>query len=73
MNLSDFHVTRTSSATKVAAVLGALILIALIAAPWWAGRADMRLMGELFLYLALASLWKCIRLARLFLRVSLAR
>ncbi len=57
MNLSDFHVTRTSSATKVAAVLGALILIALIAAPWWAGRADMRLMGELFLYLALASLW----------------
>lgn len=57
MNLSDFHVTRTSPAARIAALLGALILIVLIAAPWWAGRADMRLMGELFLYLALASLW----------------
>lgn len=57
MNLSDYHVTRTSPAARIAALLGALILIVLIAAPWWAGRADMRLMGELFLYLALASLW----------------
>ncbi|MGC3939597.1 branched-chain amino acid ABC transporter permease [Roseobacter sp. EG26] len=57
MNLSNLHVTRTSRAAKAAAVIGALFLIVLIAAPWWAGRADMRLMGELFLYLALASLW----------------
>ncbi len=57
MTPSDFHVTRSSSVTKIAAVLGLLILIILIAAPYWAGRADMRLMGELFLYLALASLW----------------
>lgn len=57
MTPSNFHVTRTSPVTKVAAVLGLLILIVLIAAPYWAGRADMRLMGELFLYLALASLW----------------
>ncbi|AKS47182.1 amino acid/amide ABC transporter membrane protein 2, HAAT family [Octadecabacter temperatus] len=57
MNLSDYHVTRTSRATKIAAVLGLLILVVLIAAPLWAGRADMRLLGELFLYLALASLW----------------
>lgn len=57
MSRSDFHVTRTSSATKVAAILGLIVLIILIAAPYWAGRADMRLMGEIFLYLALASLW----------------
>ena len=38
-------------------LVGALVLVVLIAAPWWAGRADMRLMGEIFLYLALASLW----------------
>ena len=57
MSISDLHVTRSSSVTKVAAVIGALILIVLIAAPYWAGRADMRLMGEIFLYLALASLW----------------
>lgn len=57
MNLQDYHVTRSSNAARVAAILGGLVLIVLIAAPWWAGRADMRLMGELFLYLALASLW----------------
>ncbi|MDC0738048.1 branched-chain amino acid ABC transporter permease [Cognatishimia sp. SS12] len=57
MTLQDYHVTRSSNAARTAAILGALILIALVAAPWWAGRADMRLMGEIFLYLALASLW----------------
>ncbi len=57
MSANDYHVTRTSGAARVAALLGALLLIVLIAAPWWAGRADMRLMGEMFLYLALASLW----------------
>jgi branched-chain amino acid transport system permease protein len=50
-------VTRASAASRAATVLGALALIALAAAPWWAGRADMRLMGELFLYLSLATLW----------------
>lgn len=57
MNMSHLFVTRASSVTKFAAILGGLILIVLIAAPYWAGRADMRLMGEIFLYLALASLW----------------
>lgn len=57
MNLQDYHVTRSSNAARVAAILGAVILVVLIAAPWWAGRADMRLMGEMFLYLSLACLW----------------
>ncbi len=57
MTPSDFSVQRSSNTTRIAAVLGLLILIMLVAAPYWAGRADMRLMGELFLYLALASLW----------------
>ncbi|WP_323765750.1 branched-chain amino acid ABC transporter permease [Marinovum sp.] len=54
---TDIRISRTSNAAKVAAILGALIVVILIAAPYWAGRADMRLMGEIFLYLALASLW----------------
>lgn len=37
----------------VAVVLG----IAMVTAPWWAGRADVRLLGELYLYLSLACLW----------------
>ncbi len=57
MTPPQFQVTRSSPVAKVTAVLGLLILMVLIAAPYWAGRADMRLMGELFLYLALASLW----------------
>ena len=57
MSMSDYQVTRSSAVTKWAALLGLVTLIVLVAAPYWAGRADMRLMGELFLYLALASLW----------------
>ena len=57
MSVETLTVTRTSRAAKVAAVIGLLVLIVLALAPWWAGRADMRLMGEIFLYLALASLW----------------
>jgi len=37
--------------------VAALGLIVLAAAPWWAGRADMRLLGEIYLYLSLAMLW----------------
>ena len=51
------RVTRTSPAAKGFAVIGLLVLIILAAGPFWAGRADMRLMSEIFLYLALASLW----------------
>jgi branched-chain amino acid transport system permease protein len=57
MSLQNYSVTRSSKAARVAAILGALCVILLISAPWWAGRAEMRLLGELFLYLALASLW----------------
>lgn len=38
-------------------VIAALGLIVLAAAPWWAGRADLRLLGEIYLYLSLAMLW----------------
>lgn len=57
MSAQTLSVSRSSRASLVAALAGAVLLVVLIAAPWWAGRADMRLMGELFLYLALATLW----------------
>ncbi|SPF78486.1 branched-chain amino acid ABC transporter permease [Pseudoprimorskyibacter insulae] len=57
MNLNDYSVTRTTREARIAALIGVVVMAALIAAPWWAGRADMRLLSELFLYLALASLW----------------
>jgi len=51
------HVSRMRPGTRIALLVAALVLIGLAAAPWWAGRADLRLLGEMFLYLALASLW----------------
>ncbi|WP_327795330.1 branched-chain amino acid ABC transporter permease [Harenicola maris] len=55
--MDSYTVTRGSKSAKIAAILGLIVIVILITAPWWAGRADMRLLGELFLYLALASLW----------------
>lgn len=52
-----FQIKRSNNASHIIALLGVLVLVLLIAAPYWAGRADMRLLAELFLYLALASLW----------------
>lgn len=52
-----YSISRSSSASRTAAVIGLLVLAVLIAAPWWAGRADLRLFSEIFLYLSLACLW----------------
>lgn len=56
MNM-NYRVTRSSNATRVSTVLAVLLVVVLVSVPWWAGRAEMRLLGEIFLYLALASLW----------------
>ncbi|MDE0114329.1 MAG: branched-chain amino acid ABC transporter permease [Albidovulum sp.] len=55
--MSDPVVSRATRTSRIAVVVALLALIVLAAAPWWAGRADMRLMSEIFLYLSLASLW----------------
>jgi len=58
MSIQDkIHVKQSSSGTLIASLIGLMIIAALITAPWWLGRADMRLLSEVFLYLALASLW----------------
>ena len=46
---------RAPAASRPSSALVAIV--ALAAAPAWAARADMRLLGEIFSYLALASLW----------------
>ncbi|WP_299366865.1 branched-chain amino acid ABC transporter permease [uncultured Tateyamaria sp.] len=55
--MSTATVTRATRASRIAMIIAALALIVLALAPWWAGRADLRLMGEIFLYLSLACLW----------------
>ncbi len=57
MSNPPLTVTRSTPSNRAFLVLGLIILTVLIAAPWWAGRADLRLLGEFFLYLSLATLW----------------
>jgi branched-chain amino acid transport system permease protein len=51
------RVERATKASRVFAVLGAAILAALVLMPWWGDAGDMRLIGEMAYYLALAQLW----------------
>lgn len=57
MTASAFTIERSTPASRLATLVAMLILAILVLAPWWAGRADLRLIGEFATYLALASLW----------------
>lgn len=50
-------VTSTTRSSYVAGIVFLIALVVLASAPWWAGRADMRLFSEMLLYLSLACLW----------------
>ncbi len=52
-----YSVQRSTRASRVAMNVGALILVGLVLAPYWAGRGDLRMMVEIFYYLALAQMW----------------
>ena len=51
------HVSRATRTTRIAMAALAAAVLVMAAAPWWAGRADLRLFGEIFLYMSLATLW----------------
>lgn len=55
--MSEMNVTRRTRLSTFAVLVMVPVLILLIAAPWWADRADLRLMGEIALYMSLATLW----------------
>lgn len=57
MNTPSFRIERATPESRVALVLAIIGLIALLAAPWWMSRNDLRLAGEFFVYLGLATLW----------------
>lgn len=48
---------RASFARFIPAAVLLIGALALAAAPWWAGRADLRLLMEVLAYLALAQMW----------------
>jgi len=51
------RVERATGASRVFAVLAAVILAALVSLPWWGDAGDMRLIAEMAYYVALAQLW----------------
>ena len=57
MEFKHYKITQSSSTSKISSSIALVLLVFLIFAPWWAGRADIRLLSEIFLYLSLASLW----------------
>ena len=52
-----FHVEHASRSSRIGMAVFAVALIALAAAPAWGGRDDLRLLSEIYAYVALASLW----------------
>ncbi|MEZ5728099.1 MAG: branched-chain amino acid ABC transporter permease [Burkholderiaceae bacterium] len=55
--MSGASVARSTTASRIGALAVLVLVGVLVSAPWWAGRADLRLISEFLFYLALASLW----------------
>lgn len=51
------HISRSTPASRSAAVLALVVLAVVVAAPWWASTADLRLITEILFYLVLATMW----------------
>lgn len=57
MSSTAIHVVHSTRSSQIGTAGFTLLLIALAAAPYWAERSDLRLLAEIFTYVALASLW----------------
>src|SRR5712691_9608092 len=55
--MSEFHVEHTTRGSRIGVVVFAALLVVLAAAPAWGGRQELRLLAEIYAYVALASLW----------------
>ena len=55
--MSDIHVQHSNRSSRIGTTIVVLAFVALAAAPWWAERANLRLLAEIYAYVALASLW----------------
>jgi branched-chain amino acid transport system permease protein len=53
----DIEVQHANTSSRIGTAIVLLAFVLLAAAPWWAERADLRLLAEIYAYVALASLW----------------
>lgn len=57
MTAADVRVAFAARGGRLGLAIVALAVALLAAAPWWAGRQDLRLLAEVYAYVALASAW----------------
>lgn len=55
--MSDATISRSTPASRIAAIGAVAVLAFVAAAPWWASTAELRLITEILFYLALATMW----------------
>ncbi|MCC6776722.1 MAG: branched-chain amino acid ABC transporter permease [Hyphomicrobiales bacterium] len=54
---APFRVAHATTSSRIGSIGFAVLLLVLAAAPAWGGRDDLRLLSEIYAYMALASLW----------------
>ena len=55
--MNDVRVQHSNWSSRIGTTIVIMAFVALAAAPWWAERANLRLLAEIYAYVALASLW----------------
>src|SRR2546425_11463949 len=55
--MSKFQVEHTTRSSRIGGGVFATLLVVLAAAPLWGGRQELRLLAEIYAYVALASMW----------------
>lgn len=57
MSVLDIRVAHSTRSSQIGMAAFAVLIVLFATAPFWAERSDLRLLAEIFTYVALASLW----------------
>lgn len=57
MTIASLRIEHASASSRIGTAVLFVLVVALAFAPLWGGREDLRLLSEIYSYIALASLW----------------